>query len=143
MLGEQGTERPVHLFCSIQFLDSHGMDQIEITFKQCLYGLTRVNLYAQRTFPDSQSSSFITWHFPSNVFWVRTFDYHVTVWSTINTKKQPNPIGESMFFLCVFVLYCVFFCTGHFVIVPLNLTCLHCLPHSCFVHLFNLYSYFW
>ena len=29
---------------------------------------------------------------------------------------------------CVFVLLYVFdFCTGHFVIVPLNLTCLHCL----------------
>ena len=53
MLGEQGTERPVHLFCSIQFLDSHGTDQLEITFKQCLYGLTRVNPYAQQTFPDS------------------------------------------------------------------------------------------
>jgi len=32
------------------------------------------------------------------------------------------------------VLLCVCFCTGHFVMVPLNLTCLHCLQH-----LFNLF----
>jgi len=31
------------------------------------------------------------------------------------------------------------FCTGHFVMVPLNLTCLHCLQHSFFAYLFNLY----
>ena len=29
--------------------------------------------------------------------------------------------------------------TGHFVMVPLNLTYLHCLHHSLFEHLFNLY----
>jgi len=29
--------------------------------------------------------------------------------------------------------------TGHFVMVPLNMTCLHCMQHSLFVHLFNLY----
>ena len=57
-----------------------------------------------------------------------------------NTKKS--------FFLhvcCVMVLYvfcvvlCVSFCTGHFVMVPLNLTYLHCLQQSFFEHLFNLY----
>ena len=31
------------------------------------------------------------------------------------------------------------FCTGHFVMVPLNMTYLHCLQHSLFEHLFNLY----
>jgi len=35
---------------------------------------------------------------------------------------------------------CVFLCTGHFVMVPLNLTSLHCLQHSFFEHLYNLYS---
>jgi len=40
-------------------------------------------------------------------------------------------------FLCCFV--CVY-CTGHFVMVPLNLTCLHYLQHSFFEHLFNLHS---
>jgi len=30
-------------------------------------------------------------------------------------------------------------CTGHFVMVPLNLTYLHCFQHSLFEHLFNLY----
>jgi len=33
---------------------------------------------------------------------------------------------------------CKFF-TGHFVMVPLNLTYLHCLQHSLFEHFFNLY----
>ena len=32
-----------------------------------------------------------------------------------------------------------FFCTGHFVMVPINLTCQHCLQHFFFVHLFHLY----
>ena len=30
-------------------------------------------------------------------------------------------------------------CTGHFVMVPLNMTYLHCLQHSLFEHLFNLF----
>jgi len=34
---------------------------------------------------------------------------------------------------------CCSACTGHFSMVPLNLTCLHCLQHSLFEHLFNLY----
>ena len=37
------------------------------------------------------------------------------------------------------VVPCVSFCTGHFVMVPLNITNLHCLQHSLFEHLFNLY----
>ena len=37
------------------------------------------------------------------------------------------------------VVPCVSFCTGHFVMVPLNLTYLHCLQHFLFEHLFNLY----
>ena len=36
------------------------------------------------------------------------------------------------------VVPCVTFCTGHFVMVPLNMTYLHCLQHSLFEHLFNL-----
>jgi len=31
------------------------------------------------------------------------------------------------------------FCTGHVVMVSLNLTYLHCLQHSLFEHIFNLY----
>jgi len=42
--------------------------------------------------------------------------------------------------MCFCVLLCVSFCTGNFVIVPLNLTYLHCLLHSLFEHLFNLYN---
>jgi len=37
------------------------------------------------------------------------------------------------------VVPCVSFCTGHFVMMPLNMTYLHCLQHSLFKHLFNLY----
>jgi len=37
------------------------------------------------------------------------------------------------------VVPCASFCTGHFVMVPLNMTYLHCLQHSLFEHLFNLY----
>jgi len=37
------------------------------------------------------------------------------------------------------VVPCVSFCTGHFVMVPLNITYLHCLQHSLFEHLFNLF----
>jgi len=43
---------------------------------------------------------------------------------------------------CFCVVLCVSFCTVHFVMVPLNLTYLHCLQHSSFEHLFNLYCYF-
>ena len=40
---------------------------------------------------------------------------------------------------CFCVVLCWFFvCTGHFVMVPLNLTCLHCLQQSFFKHFFNL-----
>jgi len=40
---------------------------------------------------------------------------------------------------CFCVVLCVSFCTGHFVMVPLNSTYLHCLQHPLFEHLFNLY----
>jgi len=36
------------------------------------------------------------------------------------------------------VLHC--FRTGHFVMVPINLTCLHCLQHFLFENLFNLHE---
>ena len=37
------------------------------------------------------------------------------------------------------VVLCVSFCSGPFVMVPLNLTYLHCVQHYLFEHLFNLY----
>jgi len=37
------------------------------------------------------------------------------------------------------VVLCVGFCRGHFAMVPLNLTYLHCLQHSFVEHLFILY----
>jgi len=43
--------------------------------------------------------------------------------------------------IAALMFLCVGFCTGHFVMGLLNLTCLHCLQHSFFEHLFNLYYY--
>ena len=48
-------------------------------------------------------------------------------------KRQAIPV--SLFFS----ISCVSFCTGHFVMVPLIMTYLHCLQQSLFEHLFNLY----
>ena len=39
------------------------------------------------------------------------------------------------------LVLCVSLCTGHFVMVPLKLTYLHCLQHIFFEHLFNLNLY--
>ena len=59
-----------------------------------------------------------------------------------NTKKKffVNVCCVLVFcmFLCCYVS--VFFCAGHFVMVPMNLTCLYCLQHSFFEHLLNLYD---
>jgi len=44
--------------------------------------------------------------------------------------------------MCFFVVLRDGFCMGYFVIVPLDLTYLHCLQHSFFEHLFNLYCLF-
>ena len=40
---------------------------------------------------------------------------------------------------CFCIALRVGFCTGHFVMVPINFTYLHCLQHSFFEHLFNFY----
>jgi len=42
--------------------------------------------------------------------------------------------------LCFCVVLCVGFCTGNFVMVPLNLSYLHCLQQAFFEYLCNLYS---
>ena len=54
----------------------------------------------------------------------------------------PNTTNTSFFLnACCVLVFCVRVCfyTGIFVMVPLNLTCLHCLRHSFFEHLFDLY----
>ena len=42
---------------------------------------------------------------------------------------------------CILRVMCcsVWVCTGNFVMVPINLTCPHCLQHFFFEHLFHLY----
>jgi len=63
-------------------------------------------------------------------------------------KKMKNPKNTKIyvFLLSVASWCCKSFCvvpcvsfTGHFVMVPSNMTYLHCLRHSLFEHLFNLY----
>jgi len=67
-----------------------------------------------------------------------------------NTETTETEKHKQVFFLnscCVMAFYeflcrSVFFCTGHFDLVPLNLTYmyLHCLQQSFFEHIFN---FFW
>ena len=68
----------------------------------------------------------------------------------INKKNKNRKIRKTQKYfilnVCCVLVFCVFcavlcvgFCTGHSVMVPLNLTCLHCLQYSFFEHLFNLY----
>ena len=47
--------------------------------------------------------------------------------------------SECLFYVFLCFL-CVSLCGDHFAMVPLNLTCLHCLQQPFFEHLFNLYS---
>ena len=58
-------------------------------------------------------------------------------------KTQKYSLSKCMLRHDVVRIFCVFpyvsFCTGHFVMVPLNMTYLHCLQHSLFEPLFNLY----
>jgi len=56
-----------------------------------------------------------------------------------NVHKTTTKKSKNVFCFCFCVVLCVCFCTGHFVMVPLHLTCLHCLQHSFFKYLFNLY----
>jgi len=62
-----------------------------------------------------------------------------TMTKTNKRKTQKIVCFACMLRLGVLHVLCVCFCTSHFVMVPLNLTCLHCFQHSFFEHLFNLY----
>jgi len=67
----------------------------------------------------------------------------------INIKYRKGNIKKhKKYILNVFyvVLFCRFravlniaFCTGHFVMVPINVTCLRCLYYFVFEHLFTIY----
>jgi len=52
-----------------------------------------------------------------------------------NYIRNEDPV---IFVYSVLCDFCVF-CTGHFAMVPTNLTCPHCLQHFFFEHLFHLY----
>ena len=73
-------------------------------------------------------------------------DLHTALWTFLDSSRVWQTHSwiivhaDFMFWTkCFCVVLCVSFCTGHFVMVPLNLTYLHCLQHSLFEHLFNLY----
>ena len=51
--------------------------------------------------------------------------------------QKTHPSCEVVWTLC-FVLFCVF-CTVHFAMVLINVTCSHCLQNVFFEHLFHLY----
>jgi len=59
-------------------------------------------------------------------------------------KTQKIVHSKCLFSLVVLRVLCCFkilFCTGHVVMVPLNLTCLHCLQHFFYEHLYYYMSY--
>ena len=58
-------------------------------------------------------------------------------WTPKNTKNSYFLMSVASLYTPCFVMFCVF-CTGYFVMVPINLTCPHCL-HVFFVQLFHLY----
>jgi len=71
--------------------------------------------------------------------------WYMTIWYMVyeNHKKYFTII---LYVCCFFVFYVFllnlcFLCIGHFVTVPLNFAFLHCLQHSFFEHIFNLYLY--
>ena len=64
------------------------------------------------------------------------YDTHEKLQRSEKHKNTSVDLWCSMWFC---VVLCVGFCTGHFVMVPLNLTYLHYLRHSFFEHLFSLY----
>ena len=77
-------------------------------------------------------TSFILWH----TFKLNYENLIKMFFKTRNTKKIVY--SECMLRLGVLRVLCCsvyLFCTSHFVMVPLNLTYLHCLQHSFFEHL--------
>jgi len=61
----------------------------------------------------------------------------------IKKTKKTHFFLNACFVLVFYVFFCVVLCfgicTGHLVMVHLNLTYLHCLQHYLFKHIFNLY----
>ena len=96
--------------------------------------------YSENWFKPPMNVKAVTQHF------LRNYQYKKE-----RKEKKKNPKNTKIVFLnfcCVLIMLmfhvfcvvlCVCFCTGHFVMVPLNLTFLYCLQHSLFEHLFNLY----
>ena len=70
-----------------------------------------------------------------------------SLWVQSLTLCLKKPTRNSLFWrsfasrcsVCFCAVPCVCFCTDHFVMVSLNLTCLPCLQYSIFEHLFSFY----
>jgi len=71
----------------------------------------------------------------SHIYWLSSVNNFIQTWKT---QTNLNDRCILVFYVLCAVMF-VGFCTGHFVGVPLNLTCLYCLQHSVFQQLFNLY----
>jgi len=87
-----------------------------------------------------------TWTLTIRCLW--TGFTHQVIFKKLYIKKKrkirKKIVFSSKCLLChgvlhVLVSFCVGFLYGPFFMVPLNLTYLHCLQHSFFEHLFNLY----
>ena len=77
----------------------------------------------------------------TNYEYIHSYTIHNSKLSGKKNKKRV--FSECLLRICVLrvsVLFCVFLCTGRFVMVPLNLTCIQWLQHSFFEHLFSLYD---
>jgi len=58
-------------------------------------------------------------------------------WLVLIIVVAERLLRVSVLRFCAVLCFC--FCTGHFIIVRLNLTCPHCLQHSFFEHIFHFY----
>ena len=80
-------------------------------------------------------------HWPTKAVIQHFWRSPLSNWKLKNNRKKVISYSICLLRLCILrVLWCsVCFCTSHFVMVPINLTCPHCLQHIFIKHLFYLY----
>jgi len=114
----------------------------------CYHGNSKHVLFTKtvKVFDENQLHDFVEnhnlWRFVCTL-WIlslRIFTYNVCLWIVhLRNYKLKRKCCVMVLYVLFFVVLCVSFCTGHFVMVPLNLTYRHCLQHFFFEHLFNLF----
>jgi len=73
--------------------------------------------------------------------WNKRQKHKYNIWWQNNIVAVTRTSYENQVLRVLCCSVCLFvFCTGHFVMVTLNLICLHGLQHSFFKHLFNWYD---